>query len=84
MELKTLARYPFLSKAREYIAKEAPPLEDILTGPLYFDIREKGFNRVKGALEKGLIPTPVLLDEDAMKDEVLSCSGIFKTFSGNK
>ena len=72
MELKTLARYPFLSKAREYIAREAPPLEDILTGPLYFDIREKGFNRVKGALENGLIPTPVLLDEDAMKDEVLS------------
>ena len=72
MDVRALAKYPFLSKAREYIAREAPPLEDILTNPLYFDIREKGFNRVNGALENGLIPTPVLLDEDAMKDEVLS------------
>lgn len=72
MELRSLARYPFLSPARDYIQKNAPPLEKLLTDPLYYDVREKAFTRVMGALENGIIPTPVLLDDADIRDEMLS------------
>ena len=72
MDPRILARYPFLSQAKEYIMREAPPLDKLLLDPLYYEIREKGFTRVRTALEEGRIPAAVLLDEDAILDEILS------------
>ncbi|MDP6156492.1 MAG: DNA primase large subunit PriL [Candidatus Thermoplasmatota archaeon] len=72
MNPRILARYPFLSEAKEYIMREAPPLDKLLLDPLYYDIREKGFSRVLNALEEGRVPAAVLLDDDAIMDEILS------------
>ena len=72
MDPRILAKYPFLSEAKEYIKREAPPLDKLLLDPLYYDIREKGFKRVLGALDDGRVPAAVLLDEESIMDEILS------------
>lgn len=72
MRLRTLARYPFLTEAREFIREQAPPLDRLLVHPLYYDIRDRAYRRVMGALSDALIPTPVLLDEESARDELLS------------
>ena len=69
---RSLARYPFLRAAREFISRESPPLEKILTAPLFSDVRDRAARRVDGALADAAIPTPILLDEESVRDEMLS------------
>lgn len=55
VELRAMARYPFLDDASEFIRKEGPTLEELLLDPAYEDARREGANRVRNALEEGLI-----------------------------
>ncbi|MFQ5909212.1 MAG: hypothetical protein ACE5IJ_00640 [Thermoplasmata archaeon] len=69
MNLLTLARFPFLKNSSEYIKREGPPLDELLSHPAYEEARLDGMNRVRMALEEGLIPwvgTPT--DADNMRE----------------
>ena len=56
MELRTMARYPFLEDASEFIRSEGPTLEELLLHPANEEARRDGMSRVRRALEEGRIP----------------------------
>ncbi|MCJ2556278.1 MAG: DNA primase large subunit PriL [Candidatus Thermoplasmatota archaeon] len=56
MELRTIARFPFLEHASEFIRSEGPTLEELLLHPAYEEVRRDGMSRVRRALEEGRIP----------------------------
>lgn len=56
MELRTIARFPFLEGASEFIRGEGPTLEELLLHPAYEEVRRDGMSRVRRALEEGQIP----------------------------
>ena len=72
MDLRLLAKYPFLKDASEYIRDEGPPLEELLAHPAYDDARRAGAERVKQALEVGSIPEGDTGDEIGSLRELLS------------
>ncbi|MFQ6127407.1 MAG: hypothetical protein ACE5QW_00660 [Thermoplasmata archaeon] len=72
MDLRTLARYPFLRYASELIREEGPSLEDLLLHPAYEESRLQGAERVRQALEEGLIFEGKILTEADYWRELLS------------
>jgi DNA primase large subunit len=50
--LLTLAKYPWLKASKEWVRKEAPPLEEILKDPAYERARAIGYKRLVNALER--------------------------------
>ncbi|MFQ6106921.1 MAG: hypothetical protein ACE5QF_04965 [Thermoplasmata archaeon] len=72
MDFRTLARYPFLKEASELVKNEGPPLEELLNHSAYEEVRREGANRVKLALERGLIPQVEELTEADSWRELLS------------
>ncbi|MHA2434146.1 MAG: hypothetical protein ACXADO_13020 [Candidatus Thorarchaeota archaeon] len=72
MELRAIARYPFLDDASEFIRKEGPTLEELLQHPAYEEVRREGANRVRNALEKGLIPEREANTETDLLRDILS------------
>jgi len=72
VDLRTLARYPFLKEAAERVKGEAISLEELLTDRAYERARTVGFDRALAALEQGAIPDrPLVIDADAL-NELLS------------
>ncbi len=63
MNIYTLAKYPFLKDAKEFVKKERVSTEEILHDPLYERAREMGARRVNDALEKGIVNEYAILDE---------------------
>ena len=63
MEEKLLryAKYPFLNEAREYVKKEAPLIQELLTDSLYERARVRGVERVYNAFEKGDVGDALLV-----------------------
>ena len=52
MDLRILARYPFLREAAERVKSENIALEDLLAGRAYDRARLLGYDRVLSALER--------------------------------
>jgi len=52
-DLLTLAKYPFLNEAKQYIKNNGPSVDDLLQGALYERARTIGIERVDNALKKG-------------------------------
>jgi len=72
VDLRTLARYPFLKEASERVRSEQVGLEDLLTARPYERARAVGFDRAMAALERGGIPDRAVLDEATALNELLS------------
>ena len=60
---QTLAKYPFLKEAGEYIREHGPPLEELLEDIAYEEARIQGKGRILQALEKGSIPNRALMTD---------------------
>ncbi|MFN3909906.1 MAG: hypothetical protein ACK4J0_01570 [Candidatus Anstonellaceae archaeon] len=63
-ELKFLAKYPFLSQAKEYIKNLNVGLEG--------ELLELGKERIKQGLKEGQIKSPIILSENDLKNYILS------------
>lgn len=72
VDLRTLARYPFLKEAGERVKSESIGLEDVLTESAYERARVMGYDRALAALERGLIDDRPVLDEADAFNELLS------------
>ncbi|HEV8593903.1 MAG TPA: DNA primase large subunit PriL [Thermoplasmata archaeon] len=72
MDLRTLARYPFLREAGDRVKGEGIGLDDVLTDRAYDRARVLGYDRALAALEQGRIEDrPVVQEADAL-NELLS------------
>ena len=72
MDLRTLARYPFLKESAERVRAEGVSLEELLGDRAYERARVLGFDRILAALEQGAIQDrPAVGDADAL-NELLS------------
>jgi len=72
VDLRTLARYPFLKEAGDRVRAEGVGLEELLGDRAYERARVLGFDRVLAALEQGAIQDrPAVADADAL-NELLS------------
>lgn len=56
MELKTLAKYPFLPEAVRYVRERGPPLEEILQHRAFESARNLAREKVFSSLESGELP----------------------------
>lgn len=65
MDYRTAARFPFLKESAEYAAQNGPGLMDVLTSPLCSGIRERGMQRVMGAVTKHTIEDVPLVGRNA-------------------
>ena len=72
MDLRTLARYPFLKEAGERVKAESIGLEDLLTSRAFERARTVGFDRALAALEQGAIRDRPIADEPDALNELLS------------
>lgn len=75
MDGRTAARFPFLKDSAAYAMQNGPGLYDVLSSPVCSDIRERGMDRVMGAVMKHTIPDVPLVGRDADQlciDEMLS------------
>jgi len=72
VDLRTLARYPFLREAGERVKAEGIGLEDVLTNRAYERARVLGYDRALAALERGQIEDRPAVDEAAAVNELLS------------
>ncbi|MCK5112759.1 MAG: hypothetical protein KAQ84_04385, partial [Thermoplasmatales archaeon] len=52
-DLSTLAKYPFLDEARQYIKDNGPSVTELLEGLLYERSRTIGIERLDNALKNG-------------------------------
>ena len=72
MDLRTLARYPFVKEASERVKAESIGLEDLLSSRAYERARTVGFDRALAALEQGAIQDRPMADEADALNELLS------------
>jgi len=72
VELSVMAKYPFISSAREWVKKEGVRVEEILFDEIYERARGRGAERVMQALERGLIKDVPLLEEADFIMEIFS------------
>ena len=72
MDLLTIARYPFLHDAVEYVKKNGPALDEILNEKTYSRAKTGGKNRVKEALDYAEIKEHDLSNETKQLMELLS------------
>jgi len=79
-----LAKYPFLSEARQYILSQGIELEDLVGGAALGRARERGERRVMEAVEQGEVQqTPLMGETDALAElfsypiarMLVSCAG---------
>lgn len=68
----TLAKYPFMSEAKEWVRNEKVSIEEILFDKIYERARIRGIERVKQAFEKGVIKSIALLNEVDCMMEIFS------------
>jgi len=67
VDIYVLARYPFLSEAKEVVRRENVRTEEILHDPIYERARDIGRQRVTDALEEGVVGGyPVASETDAL------------------
>jgi len=65
VDLFKLAKYPFMAEAKEWVKEQKVNIEEILFDELYERARQRGVERVKQSLEKGIIyDAPLLNDVD--------------------
>jgi len=72
VELEIMARYPFLSSAREWVKEEGVGVKEILFDEIYERARGRGMERVLQAVEKGIIRDIPLLSETDFMMEIFS------------
>ncbi|MFH0815617.1 MAG: DNA primase large subunit PriL [Methanobacteriota archaeon] len=79
-----LARYPFLSEARQYILAQGMELEDLVGGAALGRARDRGERRVMEAIEQGAVQqSPIMSETDALAElfsypiarMLVSCAG---------
>jgi DNA primase large subunit len=84
MDTFRLARYPFLSEARQHILAQGIELDDLVAGAALGRARERGERRVMDALERGAVrPAPLMSEADALTElfsypiarMLVSCTG---------
>jgi len=69
VDLVRFAYYPFLPGVRDAVRELGPDLADLLSAPLYAGVRERGVERVEGALGERRIPPPTIHnDRDALAE----------------
>jgi DNA primase large subunit len=72
MDLRILARYPFLREAAERVKSESIALEDLLSGRAYERSRVLGYDRVLAALQRFEIGDRPTASEPEALNELLS------------
>jgi DNA primase large subunit len=72
LPLPTLAKYPFLPGAAEYVGQHAPKLEELLFDRAYARVRERGLARVEGALRDAAVEAAPVASEPEALVELLS------------
>lgn len=70
--LITLAKYPFLNEAKQYIKENGPSVNELLTVALYERAREIGIERLDNALKKGDVGERSLASESDNIMEIFS------------
>ena len=55
---RELASYPFLREAADYVKARGPSLDELVSDIAYAEVRMLGAERVRAALETGVIPAP--------------------------
>ncbi len=70
--LEDMARYPFLSEAKEYIKEEAPPLEELIDDGIWGPVRVRGKERVLETLEEGSVKIKSMAGEVEYEEELFS------------
>ena len=72
VEPRELASYPFLREAAEFVKTRGPSLDELVGDIAYADVRMRGAERVRAAMELGAIPPPVCRGERECLNEMLS------------
>lgn len=70
--LKDLARYPFLSDAKDHIKEEAPPLEELIQDSIWGPVRVRGRERVLEPLEEDRVRIKSMEGEVEYEQELFS------------
>ena len=65
MDGRTVARFPFLREARSFASEHNAEIYDVLNDPYYTEARERGLQRVLGAIRNHTIPDVPLVGRDA-------------------
>ncbi len=74
MDLKTMASFPFLKEASEYLKnhpEEFPGIEEIAEDVLYSGVRERAMQRLNAALNREEIPVDFFSPEEC-REEILA------------
>ncbi len=72
MDIRVLARFPFLKESNQLIKGEGITLEDLVDDMAFERARIKGKTRILSALEKGEVPKPPMASEREAMIELLS------------
>ncbi|MDD1743235.1 MAG: DNA primase large subunit PriL [Methanomassiliicoccales archaeon] len=72
MEIKQLARYPFVKSASELIRQESISLEDLLGHQAFSAARHRGKQRIIDSVEKAQVQDAKLTSREDMLQEILS------------
>jgi len=72
VDLFQLAKYPFMMEAKEWVKEQKVNIEEILFDELYERARLRAIERVKQAVEKGMIENFPLLNEADCVMEIFS------------
>lgn len=71
-DLRTLAMYPFVGEAVRFVRSRGIELSDLLSNPVYDRPRALGVDRVRSALEEGIVPGRTPVGEGEALAELLS------------
>ncbi|UCD12941.1 MAG: DNA primase large subunit PriL [Thermoplasmatales archaeon] len=71
-DLLTLAKYPFLDEAKQYITENGPSITDLLEGLLYERARTIGIERLDNALKNGDVGDRSLATKSDLMMEIFS------------
>ena len=72
VELSTLAKYPFLKAAKNYVKDNAPSIDELLYDPLYERARLIGVERIDNAFENKDVGNRILTNDSDCIMELLS------------
>ncbi len=71
-DLRVLAKYPFVGEAARYARDRGIELADLLSSRTYDRVRALGIDRVRSALEEGVVPDRAAVGEAEALAELLS------------
>lgn len=71
-DLEVLAKYPFLSEAKQYIRELGPSVDELLSDPVFSRARSRGIERVQQSIKKNSDESFVVGDEVDCIMELLS------------